>query len=500
MAGGEPVSSKKSRRTFASRLNSLIAPFAPSLALRREAALVRREVLLGSGHYDGAGRGQRGKDFRKNRTDAVEALRADREPLSYIARDMLRNNPRVVRIKRLLRNNIVGAGIKPSVRWSGDPDDPRKSQVEALIKDHCLKRNFDADGVLTMLGQQSLALGTIVGDGEVLLRRRFRRPGDGFPLNFQVQVLETDFLNRNIDGKLANGNHAVEGIEFTPIGQRVAYHLYQSHPGGRHGALPASTRVDARNVIHAFDMARPGQHRGVSWFAPVIPLLHDLQRYQDGQVKRQEIAALFAGILQTGTETEEIEGALEDLKAGSIMTVGQDESLTFTNPPAVEGYEPFMRATDRVIAAAMGVTYEALAGDYTGVNYTSGRMGRMDVDPNIKDWQDNLMVAQICDTFAAWIAEGIEDVADIPRDLWQMIWTPPVRPMVDPTKDYKANETAMRSGQKSRRQVIRESGGDPDKVDQEIKEERDWAAENDLVFSGDSGSGAKDAGKKGESE
>lgn len=494
------MTKKPTRRTLASRLNGLIAPFSPSLALRREAALVRREILMGSGHYEGAGRGPRGKDFRKNRTDAIEAQRADRDPLRFIARDMLRNNPRVVRIKRLLRNNIVGAGIKPSVNWKGKAEDQRKTIVEDLIKRHCLKRKFDADGMLTMLGLQSLALGTIAGDGEVLLRRRMRRPGDGFPLNFQVQILETDFLNKNIDGKLASGNYAVEGIEFNVIGQRVAYHLYQSHPGGRLGAMPATTRVDAGNIIHAFDVGRGGQHRGVSWFAPVIPLLHDLQRYQDGQVKRQEIAALFAGILQTTEDAEEIEGALDELKAGSILTVGQDENLTFTNPPAVEGYEPFMRATDRVIAAAMGVTYEALAGDYSGVNYTSGRMGRMDVDPNIKDWQDNLMIAQICDVFADWIAEAIEDTADIPRDMWEMIWTPPVRPMVDPTKDYKANETAMRSGQKSRRQVIREGGGDPDKVDQEIKEERDWAAANNLNFSGDSGSGSKGSDTKGESK
>ena len=106
------------------------------------------------------------------------------------------------------------------------------------------------------------------------------------------------------------------------------------------------------------------------------------------------------------------------------------------------------------IAAGVGLTYEGYTGDYTGVNYSSARMGRMDTDPNVRDWQQNLMIAQVCAGFGRWIQEAIEDVADIPAAAYEIGWTPPVRPVIDPTKDYKANEIAMRSGQKSRRMAI----------------------------------------------
>lgn len=472
--------------SFASRLNSLIAPLAPSLALRRETAFMRRQMLLQqAGHFQGAGRTARGKDFRANRTDAVEAIRGDRERMSWIGRDMLRNNPRVKRIRRQLVNNVVAAGIQYSINWKGDDDDPRKATLEKVVKDHCGSTRFDADGLKTMMGMHGLAFGTIVTDGEVLLRRRYRPSRDGLPLNFQVQILEPDFLNRNIDGDLRGGAYAVEGVEFNAEGQRTHYHLYTSHPGGRRGGMPASRRIEAKHIIHAFEVDRPGQVRGMTWLAPVITLLHEIQKYQDGQVKRQEIAALFAGILKTGETAEDLEEQLGTIEAGSILTIGDDEEMSFTNPPSVDGYEPFMRVTDRVIAAAMGITFEAMTGDYSQVNFASGRMGRMDVDPNVKDWQQNLMIARICMRLAEWTSEGVEDVTGIDASMWEMIHTPPVRPVIDPSKEYKADEIAMRTGQKSRRQTIRERGGDPDKVEAEIVEERKWANDNDVVLSSD---------------
>lgn len=477
-------------------LNDLIARFAPGLALSREVNAARRRMLVAnmSGHYDGAGRGSRASDFRVNRSDANEAIRADRDRLSWIARDMVRNNPRVVKIKRQLTGNVVGAGIVPSVRWKSEGGDASRARVEDLLRRHCLSTNMDADGLRTIFGLQSGGFSSIVIDGEVLFRRRYRSPRDGWPLNFQVQMLEADFLDKNVDGDLGNGRYAVQGIEFNAIGKRVAYHLFKQHPGGRGLGFPDTVRVPAEHVIHAFDPDRAGHQRGVSWLAPIIPMLHELHKYQDAQIKRQEIAAMFAGIFSTERPSAEIDEELGQLSPGSILTVGSDEALDFTTPPPVDGYEPFMKVTDRTIASAMGLTYEGFTGDYSNVNYTSGRMGRMDVDPQIRSWQLNLMVAQVCAGFSRWISEGVEDVTDIRADAYELVWTPPVRPVIDPTKDYKANETAMRSGQKSRRQVVREAGGDPDKLEAEILQERKWANEAGMVFTSDAGASGADQG------
>lgn len=476
--------------SFASRLNGLIATVAPRVALRRETALARRELLMSSAHYQGAGRGARGKDFRINRTDAVESARGDRERLSYISRDMMRNNARVVKGRRQLTNSVVAAGILPTVTFEDDAGDNVRKTIEGLINDHCMTTDFDVDGRVSMLGQQSVGFGTIVGDGEVLYRRRFRRHSDGFALNFQVQMLETDFLNTQIDGKLANGNSAVQGVEFNKAGQRVAYHLFEHHPGSRLGGMPRSVRVDAENIIHAYDVTRPGQQRGVSWFAPVMTLLHDLHKYQDGQVKRQEIASLFAAIFTSEKTGNALDEDMAELSAGSVLTIGSDETMEFTSPPSVEGYGDFMKATDRVIAAGIGLTYEGFTGDYSQVNYSGGRMGRTDIDPGVQHWQRNLMIVSVCARFGNWIKEGIQDVADIDPKSYRIDWTPPTRPVVDPTKDYKADAQAVAAGQMSRRSVIRRRGEDPVKVEDEILAERKWERENHLEFGKPSGAAA----------
>ncbi|WP_213548248.1 phage portal protein [Vannielia litorea] len=466
----------KPRRPLAARLNDLIAPISPAWAARRQASMVayhRGQAL--AAHYDGTGRGARGADFRRNRTDAVLAGRYDRESLSFVVRDMLRNNPVARRAQRQLMNGIVGQGIVPSVHVEGAEvegslEAELKAEVERLWKAHAIEgRHIDAGGNLNLFSMQGLVAGTVVGDGEVLLRRRFRRPSDGHPLNFQVQVLEADFLDAQVDGDLGNGRFAVEGIEFNPIGQRVAYHIYEHHPGGARGMLPKSRRIPAENIIHVFDVMRPGQERGMSWFAPVITLLHDLHKYQDAQVKRQEVASQFAAFWKTEKPQDLGDTAMS---AGAIIQIPDDEDVIFTDPPSVDGYEPFMAQTIRTIAAAMGLTYEQLSGDLRRVNYTSHRAGRMATDPNIADWQRNMMIGRVCRGLEAWMAEAVQDMADIPPTAYRIDWTPPRRPQVDPGKDTKADADEVAAGFASRREKIRERGKEPEKVEAEIREER----------------------------
>lgn len=487
---------RSGRRSLTSRLNDVIEVFSPRLARRREMAIAQRRMLMGFSHYDGAGRSTRGKDFRVNRSDAIEASRHDRARLSWISRDMLRNNPRAVKAEAMIVGQTVGRGIVPRVTMADAGDTESKRRIEDYIRKHCLKRDIDADGRLNLFGLQALAMSQICSSGEVLGRRRLRRASDGLTLPFQLQLLESDYLDEMVDGPLTAGTRAVQGVEFDIVGRRIAYHLLSEHPGGRQGALRRTRRVLAENVIHAFDQKRPGQVRGVSWYAPVITLLHELQKYQDGQVKRQEIASLFAAILKSETESEQLTEEMEELRAGAILTIGSDEEMNFTDPPTVEGYETFMRGTDRTLGAALGLTYEGFTGDYSGVNFSSARMGRLDTDPNVWRWQHHIMIDQFCTPFGEWLKEAIADVSDIDPGSYEITWTPPRRAMIDPTKEYAAAERAIRAGLKSRRAVIRETGEDPADVEQQIVEERSWAEDQDMIFSSDAGqdSGRSDDG------
>lgn len=64
----------------------------------------------------------------------------------------------------------------------------------------------------------------------------------------------------------------------------------------------------------------------------------------------------------------------------------------------------------------------------------------------------------------------------------------PVMPWIDPQKEAVAEEKMVQSGFKSRAQVIRERGGNPQDVFEQIKQERDQEKEAGISFSTSSGS------------
>jgi capsid protein len=120
-------------------------------------------------------------------------------------------------------------------------------------------------------------------------------------------------------GRSPADNTCFEGIEFDRAGRRVAYWIYDEHPGGGLSwKMPTSRRVPAADVIHAFRVDRPGQYRGVPWAAPVIMTLWDLADYEDAELVRQKIAACFA-VFYIGDDKR---GLAQSVVAGASTVAG----------------------------------------------------------------------------------------------------------------------------------------------------------------------------------
>mgnify|MGYP001799405349 CR=1 FL=1 len=471
-----------------------IARLSPGLALSRSVNRTRWQMMeqrraqfMGS-TYAPVGGGRRSAEFRRNARDAQGAMRGQREPLAFIARDMLRNNPRVVRANNLIAGYTVGAGIRPVVEMKSDEAKSNKDKIEGLILDHLMTNAIDADGVSTLLGHQRLLMGAIPTSGEVLMRRRLRRSTDGLPLPFQVQVLETDYIvsHKHTIGT-PTGRRIDEGIEYGPTGRPEFYHLYANHPGSTYGSGDIR-KVAAENIAHGFLVDRPGQRRGVSWYAPVMAELHDLHKFMQGTLKRQEVAAMFAGILKT-TGDNDPDGsrsdALMELEAGAILELDSGEDLDFNDPPDAQNAEPVVQLIDRVIAGGLMLTYEGLSGDYSRVNYTSGRMARMDQDPFNMFLQEELMIARMMGPLSSWFKEAVFFKTGVEPSDYRLKWTAPRRPVVDPTKDFPAIIKKIRGGLGSRQEAIRELGRDPARVAREIREDNEAADESGGVFDSD---------------
>lgn len=436
--------------------------------------------------YEAASTGRRTQHWRSSMLDANSEIGAAIDKVRAVSRDMVRNNPYAARAKMVIAHNVVGPGIVARVDGVG-------KRAKELLRQHFETTDIDADGRHNIYGLQSLAMATIVESGEVLIRRRVRRSKDGYALPFQLQVLEPDYIDATKHGPLDNGNYVVQGIEFNALGQRVAYWLFPYHPGSsqtpRIATIAASQRVSADFIAHVYRVDRPGQARGMSWFAPVILRMRDFADFTDAQLVRQKIAACFSAFITTsdgftGVADANSDYPVESFEPGMIERLREGESVSFANPPSTQDFGPYSQVTLREIASGLGVTYEALTGDLTGVNYSSGRMGWLEFQRNIDSWRWLMLIPQMLDKVALWTGEALATVTGTSVRA-RVSWTPPRREMIDPVVETEASTAAIRAGLTSRSEEIRRLGYDPADVDAQIAEDNARADSLSLVFDTD---------------
>jgi lambda family phage portal protein len=438
----------------------------------------KQRIVRGArAEYDGATVGRRAAGWRRTTRDANGELSpAANAALRGVARDLVRNNPYAARGVAEIAANIVGPGITFQVYRNGVIDDA----LNLLARRHFDTTDCDATGRHDLYGLQLQAARTIVESGAAVVRRRWRRRSDRLPLPMQLQVLEPDYIDPSKHGPLAsatgvNAGFVVNGIQFSPLGKREGYWLYSGHPGAARVNSLASTFVAAGDVAHVFRADRPEQEHGATWFAPVILRLKDFGDYEDAQLTRQKIAAAFAGFVKGDDESQfpgigndAVNGddigsgePLDFVEPGTLQYLRPGEDITFANPPGVDGYLDYSKVSLRAVSAGLGVPYEIITGDLSNVSFISGRLGRLDYKRSVSTWQWLMFIPQFCASVERWFKEAAEieghDITGV-----TMRWTPPRTEMLDPASEVPANRDAVRSGQKTLSQVVRENGDDPD--------------------------------------
>ncbi len=475
------------------RVIMAVAPKAGFARLQARAkATALQQVMM---NYDAGKLGRTSSGWRVIGLDANGAAYWDRSKLTETARDLVRNNPFAARAVQVISEGVIGPGIIPSVEASNAKV---KADYQALIDAHCDTTAIDADGRHNLYGIQLLAMRSVVESGEVLIRRRPRFAADGLPLPFQLQVLEVDYLDTTKDGPLPSGGRILNGIEYSPIGKRVAYHLYTSHPGNMttFNAMQSS-RISADDVAHIYRMDRPGQMNGVTWFAPVMIGMRDFADYEDAQLVRQKVAASFAVFLtqQEGASGNPLLAAPNatptdtglpsaGIEPGMIMRLKPGENATFGVPPQVEGYRDFSIVTLHKIAVGFGVDYASLTGDNSQGNFANSRMGWLRFHRSIESWQWNMFIPAFCDPVSRWLLDGCALMTGR-RYPAKIVHTPPRREMFDPSKDVKAAKDAIRAGLSSRSNEVRKLGFDPVALDAENKQDNHRADDAGLSYTSD---------------
>lgn len=456
--------------------------------------------------YEGASQGRRMSGKGVLASGPNMPLARSLPLLQARSRHATRNNPYAAGARESYVANLVGTGIRP--HW-------KNRDIQALW-DRWVKQ-CDAEGMDSFYGLQAMAAASEFEAGEILTRFRIRRPTDGLAVPLQLQLLESDHLDPGYSS--ATGQRLIKmGIEFNPLGQRTAYHLWRYHP---HEKLTQQfnerVAVPAESVLHMYRRTRPGQLRGSPALTSVIVRLYEIDEMQDALLARQKLAQLFGAFVKRKTVESEDDlpelgqagthvsfpgeaEPLNEFTPGAIHFLDDDEEVTFSDPPDIgSSYDGWLRSELLAVARGAGITYEQLTGDLKGVNYSSIRAGLLEFRRRAEALQAHLIVHQWCNPIAARFLDVavVSRAISLPeywarRDEYLAIgWIAPKWSWVDPLKEVTADLLETRSGFAPRSEKAAERGYGLEELDDAIAEARDSAAERGLVFDSDAGQTAK---------
>lgn len=476
-----------------------IAVVAPNAAITRAKARVQLHAI--SEHNRAYDAGKRTRSTAGWNTPAVSSADSEgKYTMSLIrerSRDLVMNNPYAKKAVQVITTNTIGTGIRPSIPKNSGISKPTERRIMAAWRKWAESTKCDFNGQLNVYGIMMQAWRAAVESGDGLIR--IVRDASVKPIPLKLQLLEADFLDSGRDGQtVGEGNYIVAGVEYNQAGKRVAYWLFDRHPAESmpYSASLISKRIPADEIIHIYEILRPGQTRGIPMGVAAFLRLRNLDDYEDAQLIRQKIAACFSVfITKTDSDfTEDYEKSdsvinppplSEKLSSGMIEYLAPGEKVEFADPPGTTHYDEYTRTLLRSIAIAYGITYESLTGDLTGVNFSSGRMGWLEMHRQITQWQDMTLIPQLCcPIWDAFIhAFGIA-VAQVDEDLATAVWTPPRREMIDPVKEAQGMMILIRLGLMSKSEAIRLLGGDPEAVLAEIvQEQKDQDAQGMMLES-----------------
>lgn len=447
----------------------------PSKAVTKTASKTSSTKAPTKRKFEGASRGKRLSRWQASSTSPNAEVSGGLVTLRNRSRDLRRNNPYAARAIQAIGSNVVGEGIM--TRFTHPDDKPgKKSRLELMWDAWAYSTDIDFDGQHDICSLQLLIMEAVAESGEVLVRRRYDS-SKAFPL--QYQVLESDFLDLNASAVSGSTNTVIQGIEFDRKGRRVAYFLYEQHPGGYEHQMFAplkSNRVPAEEVFHIFRMDRPGQARGIPWLSPVIVRLKDFDEFEDAQLVRQKIAACFTAFvhdISAEVFEEENDGDYGDrIEPAMIEHLPAGKTVTFANPPGVQNYKEYTSTVLHGIAVGVGLTYEVLTNDYSAVNFSSGRMGWIEMFRNIKVWRQNIIQLKFLEPLVRDFKKTAE-IAGIPTKGYVHTHIPPKREMIDPTKEIPAAIMAIEGGLSTLSDEVMSQGKDVKEHLQQYKKDMD---------------------------
>lgn len=400
------------------------------------------------------------------------------EPVRAKSRAVAVNNPWIANGVAAWAGNAIGAGIVPT---SQHPDAETRNAIGAAWKRW--NASCDLDSRTDFYGLQGALFRAMVVDGESFVQ--FVAEPDGL----RLQHIPAELIDHAETRELGGGARIVAGIEFDARGRRIAYHVRPLDPTAIWDSYASPVRLPALDMVQLCRPLGPGQVRGLSWLAPVLIRMGELDQLEDALLVGAKVAAMHAGFLtdQNGAATgfpvegSQIGSIMESgLEPGTLKVLPSGFDVKFSAPQQAAQSIEFAKLQLRGVAAGLGVPEYLLTGDLSNANYSSLRAGLIEFRRRIEAVQYQTVIPQLLQP--VWerfivhaVLTGEIEAPDFEArmpDYFACEWIAPQQDWIDPEKDAKATAAMIASGLTSRRRAVAAQGYSVEELDAEIISDR----------------------------
>ena len=454
-------------------LDRIIGWISPQAGLSRARARAATRVLLS---YEGVRSERRAGNWLTSGSSGNAEMSTGLTKLRDNARDLQRNNPYGRRAAREWSKRVVGTGIMPRPNTGSRGLDTVIKERFETWSTSCM-----SDRRTTFPAAQKLIVSSQFVAGECLVRLWDRRMTDNLAVPFQIQLLESDYLDMTKTQSGADGGYIIHGVEFDSVGRIRGYWLYPQHPGD----IVATSRynltsrlVSAENVLHHLEVERPGDVRAVSRFAAVMNKLRDLDEMADAVIVRKKIEACLAAFISqpegadgptAGAVTTDANGnRVETFQPGMVMYGAPGTKAEFFAPTSTGDYSAYKKTELREIAVGLDIPYILLDDNLEAVNYSSGRLGLIAYKEAVEEYRWNWLIPQVLDPIYRRFIDALFLSGQIPEPVYAHEWDPPPFDLLDRGAEAEADRLELQIGKKTWPQLVGQQGNDPENQVAEI--------------------------------
>lgn len=423
-------------------------------------------------------------------------------------REMVQNDGFALGAESTHKDSIVGSqyrlNARPNWRVLGvDEKWAEEFQIVVENRFHTIAESdecwFDASRRNTFTGMIRMGVGGFMFTGEVLataewLNREARRP-----IYTAIQMVSPDRLS-NPDGK-ADDRFLRRGIKKDRNGRPIVYYIRSGHPSESYDAenwtwreVPAEKPWGRKQVIHIIEQRLPDQTRGIADMVAALKHMRMTKSFQEITLQNAVINASYAAAIESELPSADVfatigannsSGALGGFQEylgfymGALTSYldasrnisldgakiphlfpGTKLNLKPVGTPGGVGTD-FETSLLRYTAAALGLSYEEFARDFTQTNYSSARASMNNTWRFMQSRKKIVADRQANAIYALYLEEDIAK-GNIPlpkgkgRDwfyeplvkdaLCQCTWIGASRGQIDETKETQAAILRIKSG------------------------------------------------------